>query len=120
VIELMWEDENIFSGPFVLYLNMHKLWKIDRENTRLQPPWALPDFCTEYGAMLITFCRLFWKKILSIRGLIFCMTILIIEQVKFNMVGRYRLPVTRYQLPANTGCRLPVTGFCITWEPEPG
>ena len=38
--------------------NFAQLWKSHVENTVMQAGCDLLDFCTEYGAMLITFCRL--------------------------------------------------------------
>jgi hypothetical protein len=43
------------------------LWKSDVDFTIVQAGWALLDFCTEYGVMLITFFRIFSKKSLSVK-----------------------------------------------------
>lgn len=57
----------------------------------MQAGGALLDFCTEYGAMLITFCRLLWKKMVFIRDLIFSMILLIIKQLKLSKVAEWRV-----------------------------
>ena len=50
------------------------LWKRDVDFTIVQAGWALLDFCTEYGVMLITFSRLLFKKILSVKSLEYTVT----------------------------------------------
>ena len=59
------ERKYLLEAIFPILKYAH-LWKKHVEITIAQAGCALLDFCTEYGAMLITFFRLFAKKMLSV------------------------------------------------------
>jgi len=83
-------NENISNDSIFHPLDIHKLWKKDRENTRLQTPWALPDFCTEYGVNGGLFFLGYDKKI---RYLYSCWTTQTPEDHPFSRLKDLKTPL---------------------------